>query len=134
MIGSRLFNLINIRLQEYKQSYKLFGGVSLILVGDLFQLKPVLDAWIFVNIGDLKHFQDNLFLHNFAIHELKEIMRQKDDVEFATLLNKIRENKKKHKIDLSLIESRVVDPKQCPKNATRLFTNNDNVNEFNITL
>jgi len=26
-----------------------FGGISLITVGDLFQLKPVFDKWIFEN-------------------------------------------------------------------------------------
>ena len=48
MVGTRLFNFIHKRLQEVFLSPKPFGGLSLILCGDLFQLKPVCDAMIFM--------------------------------------------------------------------------------------
>ena len=49
MVGRGMFNFLNLRLQQIMGTNKPFGGVSLITVGDLFQLKPVFDNWIFVN-------------------------------------------------------------------------------------
>ena len=45
MCGSKLFLFIN--LQEIMGISKLFGGISMIIIGDLFQLRPVMDRWIF---------------------------------------------------------------------------------------
>ena len=47
MVGFRMFNLIHKRLQDIKGCSKDFGGVSVICFGDLFQLKPVYDAYLF---------------------------------------------------------------------------------------
>lgn len=49
MVGSGMFNFLNLRLQQILGSKLPFGGVSLITVGDLFQLQPVFDRWIFEN-------------------------------------------------------------------------------------
>ena len=49
MVGSGMFNFLNMRLQQIMGSKAIFGEVSLIAVGDLFQLKPVFDKWIFEN-------------------------------------------------------------------------------------
>ena len=51
MVGSGTFNFINLRLQQIMGTQAVFGGVSMIVVGDLFQLKPVFDKpWIFDNL------------------------------------------------------------------------------------
>lgn len=47
IVGKRMFNFINLRLQEIMGSTEPFGGVSVIAFGDLFQLKPVMDSWVF---------------------------------------------------------------------------------------
>ena len=49
MVGSGMFTFLNARLQQIMGTKELFGGISLITVGDLFQLKPVFDKWIFEN-------------------------------------------------------------------------------------
>lgn len=49
MVGQNMFNFVNLRLQEIKGCTSLFGGVSVITVGDLFQLKPVYNSWIFLS-------------------------------------------------------------------------------------
>jgi hypothetical protein len=46
MVGSGMFNFLNLRLQQILGTRRPFGGVSLIAVGDLFQLQPA-DFWIF---------------------------------------------------------------------------------------
>ena len=47
MVGVNLFIFINNRLQEIFGSSKAFGGISLFVGGDMFQLRPVQDSWIF---------------------------------------------------------------------------------------
>lgn len=47
MVGCGMFNFINLRLQEITGVRAPFGGISIIAVGDLFQLKPVMDRLIF---------------------------------------------------------------------------------------
>lgn len=71
-----------------------FGGVSLITVGDLFQLQPVFDRWIFEN-SDTNYtpLATNLWQTYFEMYELTQIMRQKEDKLFAELLNRLREGK-----------------------------------------
>ena len=69
-----------------------FGGVSAIAVGDFFQLKPAIDRWIFVqNEKDYGPLATNLLREFFKTHELIIIMRQKNDKDFAELLNRLRE-------------------------------------------
>ena len=48
MVGNTMFNVqINNRLKDIKGSKNDFGGVSVIAIGDLFQLQPVMEAYIF---------------------------------------------------------------------------------------
>ena len=44
MVGRGMLNFINLRLKEIKGSTKSFGDVSVLAVGDLYQLKPIHDA------------------------------------------------------------------------------------------
>ena len=94
MVGSGMFTFLNLRLQQIMGTPKPFGGVNLITVGDLFQLKPVFDKWIFENAKDAYGaLATNIWQEHFKMYELSEIMRQKDDREFAELLNRLREGK-----------------------------------------
>jgi len=43
VVGNGMFNFLNLRLQQIMGTKEPFGGVRLITVGDLFQLKPVFD-------------------------------------------------------------------------------------------
>lgn len=52
MVGNKMFNFINLRLQEVFATEQPFGGVSIVAIGDLFQLKPVFDNWIFQQLND----------------------------------------------------------------------------------
>ena len=57
MVGSGMFNFLNLRLQQIMGTNTPFGALSVIAAGNLFQLKPVFDNWIFNNpnhgYGDL---------------------------------------------------------------------------------
>ena len=52
MVGNTMFNVqINNRLKDIKGSSLSFGGVSIIGIGDLFQLGLVMDGYIFKDIS-----------------------------------------------------------------------------------
>lgn len=109
MVGKRMFNFINLRLQEIKGCCKPFGGVSVIVFGDLYQLKPVMDSWIFTipRVG-IESIGANLWQDHFTIFELEEIMRQKDDKSFAQLLNRLREGNHMIPQDIQILQSRLL--------------------------
>ena len=110
MVGRSMFNFINLRLQEIKGCTKPFGDISILAVGDLFQLKPVLDSWIFsmeYKTSQLQSLGTNLWVDLFEFFELKEIMRQKGDRAFALLLNRLREGNHTEE-DLAVLEKRQI--------------------------
>ena len=97
MVGFMQLNFINLRLQEIKGNRQFFGGVSVIFIGDLFQLKPVFDTWIFKVPNKSQPAYENLATNIWnevvSMHELQIIMRQQDDKPFANTLNRLREGK-----------------------------------------
>ena len=65
MISADLFYNLHLRLQEIKQNEDIFGGIPILLFGDLLQLRPVLAKYIFEcpKSPDLKDYYSvtNLF-------------------------------------------------------------------------
>ena len=105
----------------------------MIAIGDFFQLKPVFDGWIFEDITKgIASLAPNLWKDLFCMHELKQIMRQKDDMQSAELLNRLWENSLTDD-DLVLLHPRTVttDDSAYHANVTHLFVQNDLVNQFN---
>ncbi|CAC5397939.1 unnamed protein product [Mytilus coruscus] len=137
MCGTRMFCFINQRLQEITGISKPFGGVSIIAIGDLFQLKPVMDSWIFKQPSgkSTEILSENLWEKYFALFELTEIMRQKNDRAFAELLNRIREGNHT-KADVDFFKTRTIDVKNSsyPTNATHLLYFNKKVDLYNNNL
>lgn len=112
MVGIHLFNFINNRLQEIFCTKEAFGGISLLLVGDLFQLRPVLDQWIFTSSSsDYGPLMPNVWTEQLQFFELKMVMRQKDDAEFAHLLNRVREGEQ-NDADIQTLLRRLVNPSE----------------------
>jgi len=97
MVRADLLDAIDEVLRRFKDRGKPFGGVQLLMIGDLQQLAPVArdEEWEL-----LRPYYDTIFFFgsralqktNFATLELKHIYRQSDDV-FISLLNKVRDNK-----------------------------------------
>ena len=133
MVSNSMLNFIDQRLQELKGTRKPFGGVSIIAVGDLYQLKPVSGDWIFNNSKKgAESLSLNLWKEYFTMFELTEIMRQKDDLDFAELLNRLRHN--------SLTEADMLKLKKCETvstaddynlNAPHLYAENFFMHLFN---
>lgn len=97
MVRADLLDAISDVLQRYKDRTKPFGGVQLLLIGDLQQLAPVVkeDEWNLLKeeyesafFFDSKSLKDSSYMSI----ELTQIYRQNDPV-FVNILNSIRENK-----------------------------------------
>jgi len=96
MVRADILDSVDEVLRKYRNRTKPFGGVQLLMIGDLHQLTPVIkeDEWdILKNYYQSVYFFDSLALKNsnpISI-ELKEIFRQSDTY-FINLLNKVRNN------------------------------------------
>ena len=91
MVGNSMFNN---RLNNLKGSKDDFGGVSIITLGDLSQLKLVMDGYVFTDIQCLNSYNilvPNLWRKYFKMFELDEIMRQRESKMFAEIINRLRE-------------------------------------------
>ena len=131
MVGSGMFNFINLRMQEITGVRTPFGGTSIIAVGDLFQLKPVMDRWIFSPSNvDYGSIASNLWTDNFKLFELTQIMRQKDDKIFAELLNRFREGYHTDQ-DVEELKKRITPDLPEFKAIPHLFTTRKEVEAFN---
>ena len=133
MVGNMTLNFINIRLQQLMGTKEVFGGLSVIAVGDLYQLKPVNDKLICLDLEKgASSLGRNLWKELFTMYELVDIMRQKDDLAFAQLLNRLRLNEMTEE-DKQKLQNRVVNPDtdDYPKDAVHLFAENFYVKKHN---
>ena len=95
MVGSNMLLQIHKRLQQLKGTGNdaTFGDVSILAVGDLYHLRPVAQPHVFAQVGDAHaqlHKSGSLWMDEFMMMELDEIMRQRGDSRFAQLLCQVR--------------------------------------------
>jgi len=125
---------INNRLQDIKGSSLPFGGVSIITIGDLFQITPVMDSYVFKETQNLEYsiLAPNSWQELFTMFELDEIMRQRDCKLFAEMLNRLREGKQTTQ-DIIKLKERLVEntSNNYPLELPHFFATNDEVNKFN---
>ena len=133
MVGNTMLKLIHLHLQEAKGNKLPFGGVNIICVGDLYQLQPVMQSYIFMDIStEYGPLATNLWKEYFTIFELTEVMRQKDDDKWKQVLSKIRVCD--HTLaDIQLIVTREISEEESLKmiDTPHLFPTQDGVLEFN---
>jgi hypothetical protein len=97
MVRADVLDAIDEVLRRYRTRYKPFGGVQLLMIGDLQQLAPIVkdDEWeILKSWYDTSFFFSSRALKQstFTGIELKHIFRQSDQ-HFIDLLNKVRDNR-----------------------------------------
>ena len=93
MVGADILYQIHRRLEDIMASTgdTRFGNVSILAVGDLYQLQPVLQNHVFASPrDDYARLHGSLWQENFQLVELTESMRQRDDLQFAEALNRVR--------------------------------------------
>lgn len=96
MVRADLLDAVDEMLRRYRDRHKPFGGVQLLMIGDLQQLAPVVkdEEWQMLE----KYYDTPYFFSSRALKqteyctiELKTVYRQSDGA-FLDLLNRIREN------------------------------------------
>jgi len=111
MVRADLLDGIDDVLRRYKNYNKPFGGVQLLMIGDLLQLAPVVkdDEWQI-----LRPYYDTMFFFgsralqktDYISIELRHIFRQSDQ-SFIEMLGKIRDNKADYR-DLEILNQRYI--------------------------
>ena len=97
MVRADLFDALTAALERFGPKPDTpFGGVQLVLVGDLYQLPPVVRdaeaAWIEERFGTPFFFSANSFdPATFPVVELGTVFRQQGDDQLVNLLNAVRD-------------------------------------------
>ncbi len=136
MVRADVLDAIDETLRRYKNRYMPFGGVQLLMIGDLQQLAPVVKH---DEMSILSPYYESLFFFNcialkeanMITIELKHIYRQDDDV-FIKILNEIRDNKLS-KQSYDLLHERYIPDFQTVENMgyITLTTHNKSANIIN---
>ncbi len=97
MVRADLLDAVDAVLRRYRNNDKPFGGVQLLMIGDLHQLSPVIKEaeWSLVRdyYNTVYFFSSNaLKKTDFITIELKKIYRQEDE-DFIRILGEVRDNK-----------------------------------------
>jgi hypothetical protein len=96
MVRADLLDAVDDVLRRYRDDSRAFGGVQLLMIGDLHQLPPVVkqEDWELLRL----HYETPYFFGSLALQksdmvviELKQIFRQSDH-RFIDLLGKVRNN------------------------------------------
>ncbi|CAF3797406.1 unnamed protein product [Rotaria sordida] len=123
---------VDARLQQVMRSKEPFGEISVIVLGDFNQLRPVGDKYIFQYNNSYNALVDNPLWSLFQLFELTEIMRQKDDKIFAIALSNIAKGMMTLE-DINLLKSRIVSDEnsEIMRDAVRVFRSNAEVDAYN---
>lgn len=86
MVGSNMLYQIHKRLQQLKglSNDTTFGNISILAVGDLYQLRPVAQPHVFAPSSDAYvrlHMTGSLWRDEFMMIDLDEIMRQRETLQ-----------------------------------------------------
>ncbi|SVB73591.1 uncharacterized protein METZ01_LOCUS226445, partial [marine metagenome] len=137
MVRADLFDAINLSLKKNRKNNKPFGGVQIILFGDVMQIDPIVSSAEeevmekFYPNGRF-FFNSNIYKEgNFKQIELTKIFRQSDK-SFVSLLNKIRMSEVSS-ADLSFLNERVVSYDDISEGTIILAPTNRKVDDINNT-
>lgn len=137
MLRADLLDAIDFRMRSVRQRWNLpFGGAQVLMIGDLFQLPPVVkdDEWNVLRrwYGSMHFFEARVLKESGYAHiELDKIFRQQDD-RFIRILNNLRDNKvtAQDVTDLNAHFRPTLDPKDT-EGVITLTTHNRTADELN---
>ena len=106
---------------------------SIIGIGDLFQLPPVFDGYIFSDIQNSEYsiLVPNLWKKYFKMFELDEIKRQRESKMSAEILNRLREGKQTKMISSKLKKDALM--MKIVQQRLLMFIQNAMVDDYNQT-
>jgi PIF1-like helicase len=131
MVPYEMLCMVDSRLRQLKCSEEPFGGLNIILFGDLMQLPPVRGHQVF---DQPIHFHPAIHLWRlFTLIELKESMRQRESLVFVDILNALRigELKGNHISVLLQKVSKDFSGEFGTEKALRIYPTNEQVTDHN---
>ncbi len=137
MVRSDLLDAVDNALRKYRRSHLPFGGVQLLMIGDLQQLAPVVtpqDEAMLRAHYDTPYFFGSRALAQipYVTIELTKVYRQHNQ-HFINLLNHVRENRLTNE-DFAMLRQRL-DPTFRPETESdfiRLTTHNHMADSYNF--
>lgn len=139
MVRSDTFEMMNHACQMAKRNTLPFGGIPTVVVGDLFQLPPVvgdeaIHNYLIHEYGGYYFFDSHIVRNNIdkiRLFELTKSYRQKNDPEFVKLLDAFRKPlTTQQKVELlKSLNTRV--STDMPENAIYIASSNDEANSIN---
>ena len=135
MVRADLLDGIDRVLRNYRNNDRPFGGVQLLMIGDLQQLSPVIkgDEWELLkdHYSTPYFFSSNALLKTqYVTIELEHVYRQKEEA-FVELLNRIRDNELDDKLLRVLNERYIPDFDEEKEGYIILTTHNYKANKIN---
>lgn len=138
MVRSDLLDAIDNALRKYRRNSRPFGGVQLLMIGDLQQLAPVVtpadEALLRPYYSTPYFFGSNALAQiPYVTIELTKVYRQQNE-RFVSLLNNVRDNRVSQ-ADTELLTSRL-NPNFKPavdSGFIRLTTHNHSADSYNTT-
>ena len=141
MIRSDTFEMMNQICQKARKNKLPFGGIPIVIVGDLFQLPPVVNdeaimKYLLEEYGGIYFFDSHVVKDNLdkiKLFELNYSYRQQNDPEFVKLLDAFREPlTPERKVELlEKLNTRV--SASLPDDAVYVASSNDEVNAVNTS-
>ncbi|XP_062576240.1 uncharacterized protein LOC134238134 [Saccostrea cucullata] len=134
MVYKKLLFYIHERLVQIKKCKEPFGGVSVIAVGDFYQLPPVKQRKDERLYAKNTSYPVDYWRDFFKIIELNEVMRQRQDVPFATALNclRIREQDQQLARETNLIINECI--REGAEDVLHVYSTNEEVNNYNLAM
>ena len=139
MVRADTFEMMNQICQRCKRNALPFGGIPIVVVGDMFQLPPIVSdesvlAYLKKEYGGIYFFNSHVIqkeLKNVHLFELTKSFRQQNDPEYVKILDAFRmplNAEEKIKV-LGTLNSRVTS--QIPKDAIYVASSNEEVRQVN---
>ena len=136
MVDKNMLNFISGRLNQImriRDPTATFGNICVLGVGDFYQLPPVFGSMLY------KH-NPGIIVNNweqFQIWELDQTMRQKNDIPYAELLNRLRVKRKNDTLseedENCLVNCLCTDESKYPSNALYIYALNKDVDKINAS-
>ena len=135
MLRADILDSIDYRLRAARRDHtRPFGGVQLLLIGDMFQLPPVVKNH---EIAVMRQFYPSLYFFesialkksDFIYIEFEKVYRQ-SDTGFIGILNRLRTNATTH-ADIDRLNERYLDGNALPENTITLTTHNYQADDIN---
>lgn len=137
MVRADMLDAIDDVLRRFRNRGLPFGGVQLLMIGDLHQLPPVVrdEEWELLSV----HYETPYFFSSHALQrtepvsiELRHIYRQSDG-EFIHLLNQVRENRINAAV-LEKLNSRYIEDFNPPENQPYITLTSHNASAQTINV